>query len=199
MSAKPVFRRKRYIIKKGLQFRYIGVVFGLVILASIITGYTVFATGWMLLGERLASVYPQGRLVSVFKETNMILLRNLVFVSPLIFILGLLASHKLAGPVYRIEKAIYDISKGNLSSKIKLRKGDELWDLAEVVNTMVENLNNNVTVNKETILKLQKDMDEIRKVISSPTCDSAKIKSSLDKVQLKINELGSSLNQWVTS
>lgn len=196
MADRSLFRRKRFIVKKGLQFRYIGVIFILAILASIVTGFTVFITGWTLLGEKLASVYPQGRLLYVFKATNMVLIRNLIFVSPVIFVLGLLFSHKIAGPVYRIEKAIYEVSKGNLSLNVKLRKGDELWDLAEILNTMIENLNRNVSSNKDSVLNIQKDIDTIKKIVSNESCDPTLIKSSLDDLQLKINELNSSLNQW---
>jgi len=199
MSARPVFRRKRYIIKKGLQFRYIGIVFGLVILASIITGYTVFATGWTLLGERLASVYPQGRLMYVFKATNAALLRNLLFISPALFILPLLFSHRIAGPVYRIEKSILDITKGNLTLKIRLRKGDELTDLAEIINAMTENLRNTIALNKEVSATIQKDLDNIKNAISGQTQDRAKIESAVNNLQTKLTELNASINHWITS
>ena len=109
MKSRPVIFRRQYLIKKGLQFRYIGIVFSLALLASVVTGYTVFATGWTLLGEKLANVYPQGRLIYVIRTTNLALIRNLLFVSPFIFFLGLLFSHKIAGPVYRIEKSIEEI------------------------------------------------------------------------------------------
>jgi len=140
MPARPIFRRKKYIIKKGLQLRYIGIVFALALLASIITGYTVFATGWSLLGGKLADIYPQGRLMYIFRAVNMALIRNLLFASPLIFLLALLSSHKIAGPIYRIEKDLDEIAKGNLALRIRLRKGDELKPLADKINTIVENL-----------------------------------------------------------
>jgi len=49
---------------------------------------------------------------------------------------------KIAGPLYRIEKDLKDkISKGDLTVKITLRKGDELAGLADAVNLTVESLN----------------------------------------------------------
>lgn len=193
------FRRRQYIIKKGLQFRYIGLVFALALLASIVTGYTVFATGWILLGEKLANVYPQGRLVLVFRTANLALIRNLFFISPLIFVLGLLFSHKIAGPVYRIEKSIYEIAKGNLSLKIKLRKGDELWDLADIINSMTENIRSSIDSNKDSASKVQKDLDEIRKVVSGQPIDPNKIASLVNNLETDIKELNSSLAKWTTA
>ncbi|MBU4311844.1 MAG: HAMP domain-containing protein [Candidatus Omnitrophica bacterium] len=199
MPAKPMFRRKQYIVKKGMQFRYIGIVFGLVILASIITGYTVFATGWTLLGEKLASVYPQGRLMFVIKATNVALIRNLLFISPALFILPLLFSHRIAGPVYRIEKSILDITKGDLALKIKLRKGDELTDLAEIINSMTENIRTTIALNKDKSAAIQKDLDNIRSAIAAQPQDRAKIESVITSLQTKLTELDSSLNTWTTS
>jgi methyl-accepting chemotaxis protein len=196
---RPVLRRRQYIIKKGLQFRYIGLVFGLALIASLVTGWTVFATGWHFLGEKLASVYPQGRLIYVLRATNLALIRNLLFISPLIFILGLLFSHKIAGPVYRIEKTLGDISKGNLGLKIRLRDGDELVDLAYTINNLVENFNKTIISDKDIVIKIEKDLEEIKRLASGQPCDCAKIESLINSLQQRSKELSASFNRWTAA
>jgi methyl-accepting chemotaxis protein len=190
---RPVLRRRQYIIKKGLQFRYIGLVFGLALIASIVTGWTVFATGWYFLGEKLASVYPQGRLIYVLRATNLALIRNLLF------ILGLLFSHKIAGPVYRIEKTLGDISKGNLGLKIRLRDGDELVDLAYTINNLVENFNKTIISDKDIVIKIEKDLEEIKRLASGQPCDCAKIEALTNSLQQKSKELSASFNRWTAA
>ncbi|PIP67848.1 MAG: hypothetical protein COW92_04315 [Candidatus Omnitrophica bacterium CG22_combo_CG10-13_8_21_14_all_43_16] len=196
---RPIFRRRKYIIQRGLQFRYIGLVFGLALIASIVTGWTVFATGWYFLGEKLASVYPQGRLIYVLRATNIALIRNLLLVSPLIFILGLLFSHRIAGPVYRITKTLEEIIKGNLGLKIKLREGDELVDLAYMINNLTDNINKAMITDKDIAIKIEKDLEEIKKLISSQPCDCAKIESIISSIQEKSKELSSSFNKWTAA
>jgi len=196
---RPILRRRKYIIEKGLQFRYIGLVFALALIASIVTGWTVFATGWHYLGEKLASVYPQGRLMYVLKATNLALIRNLLLISPLIFILGLLFSHRIAGPVYRISKTVGDISKGNLSLRIRLREGDELVDLADMINNLVDSFNKTVISDKDIAIKIEKDLEEIKKLISSQPCDCAKVESLINSLQQKSRELSSSFNKWTVA
>ncbi|MBU1912543.1 MAG: hypothetical protein KKB22_03310 [Candidatus Omnitrophica bacterium] len=193
---RPIFRRRKYIIQRGLQFRYIGLVFGLALIASIVTGWTVFVTGWYFLGEKLASVYPQGRLIYILKATNLALIRNLLLVSPLIFILGLLFSHRIAGPVYRISKTLEEITRGNLGLKIKLREGDELIDLADMINNLTDNLNKTIIADKDIVIKIEKDLEEIKKLISSQPCDCAKVESIINSIQEKSKELSSSFNKW---
>ncbi|MBU1888057.1 MAG: hypothetical protein KKB46_02530 [Candidatus Omnitrophica bacterium] len=200
MSAEPIFRKRRrqYIIKRGLQFRYIGIVFALAILASLVTGYTVFATGWTLLGAKLANVYPQGRLLVVLKATNLALIRNLLFVSPFIFILGLFFSHKIAGPVYRIEKSLYEIIQGNLTLKFRLRKGDELWDLANLLTTMTESFNNSVSLNKDVIVKVQREIEAAKKLALTQPLDSDALQAAIKNLQANIEEIKVSLDKWTT-
>lgn len=199
MPNRSIFRRKAYIIKRGLQFRYIGLVFALALLASIVTGYTVFATMWSYFVERLANVYPQGRLMYVLSETNVALLRNLLLISPLIFILGLLFSHKIAGPIYRIEKTIDEISKGNLTLKIKLRQGDEFWDLADIINIMTDSFNKTIASGKDSIIKIQQDLEELKKITASQPYDQAKAEASLKAIASNANELMASCNKWTTA
>jgi len=43
-------------------------------------------------------------------------------------------THKIAGASYRIRKDLEAIRKGSLNTKIKLRKGDELLDIAQSLN-----------------------------------------------------------------
>ncbi|MBU1147940.1 MAG: methyl-accepting chemotaxis protein [Candidatus Omnitrophica bacterium] len=180
-----------------MQFRYIGLVFALVIMCSLVTGYTVFATGWAFLGEKLSNVYPQGRLIYIFRATNIALIRNLFLVSPIVFIIAL-SSHKIAGPVYRIEKTLEEINKGNLALKIKFRQGDELWDLADLINVMIGNFNKTIASSKDAGKDTRTSLEAIKKELSSGPYDRAKIESSLDELQAKIDKVNSSLDQWTT-
>lgn len=52
-------------------------------------------------------------------------------------LLTVLFSHKLAGPVYRLEKVCYGLIDGNYTQKVTLRKGDDLHNLAELFNNVI--------------------------------------------------------------
>ncbi len=43
-------------------------------------------------------------------------------------------THRLAGPLYRFEKSAAEIHEGNLALRIRLRSGDDLQELAEMLN-----------------------------------------------------------------
>ena len=58
----------------------------------------------------------------------------------LIGIAGILVTHKVAGPIFKMKRQINDVGEGRLKIPGKLRKGDELVDFFETFETMVRNL-----------------------------------------------------------
>lgn len=49
-------------------------------------------------------------------------------------------SHRLLGPVVPIKRILTDLTNGNYSSRIRLRKNDELKSVAEALNILAETL-----------------------------------------------------------
>ena len=58
----------------------------------------------------------------------------------LIVWLGLTASHRIAGPLYRLKQAMKEVTAGDMRVRIKLRDGDQLTDMASIFNAMMERL-----------------------------------------------------------
>ena len=134
------YRRKQYIVARKFQLKYIGLILILVFLTAILCSYVVYYTLMLLMGDKLANVYPQGRLVSIINTVNIRLLLSLVFIAPLIVVIGIFASHKIAGPIYRIEKYLAAMAGGDFSEPITLRKNDELISLANGINRVTDSI-----------------------------------------------------------
>ncbi|MBN1353106.1 MAG: hypothetical protein JW994_00355 [Candidatus Omnitrophica bacterium] len=138
---KQPYKRSRYFVRKKFQLRYIGIILGAVLLSAAISGYTIYYSAWTMLGDSLAKVYPQGRLVAIFNYVNIKVAVNLFFVLMLCTGIGILTSHKIAGPIYRMIKFLDGMVAGDYSQRIHLRKGDELQDVADAINRLAEKLN----------------------------------------------------------
>ena len=134
------FRRKRYFIDRGLQLRFARFVVLFVFISSLATGLTVFFTTFSLLGEKLADVYPQGRLVSIFKSVYAALFVDMAVILPLIFWGSIVFSHRIAGPMPKIYRALKSIGDGDFNVNLVLRKHDELKELADVINETARKL-----------------------------------------------------------
>ncbi|MBI5043922.1 MAG: HAMP domain-containing protein [Nitrospirae bacterium] len=180
------YKRRNYFIKKGFQARFI-LRFILVIFLGIMVSSGIV---YYLTSKRIEEAYYRShiKIASTGEIVYPILIAaNIVTVSIIIvitIIITLLISHKIAGPLYRIEKSIHEIGEGNLSFKIYLRAKDELITLAEIFNNMIAKLRGKIekmqdaahhmgsTVNQWAIIKkidkkaLSKDVTAIRKRVN---------------------------------
>lgn len=138
---KQINRRKKYFIKTGLQLRYLKIIILAMILPSFLFGACLYYLIFYLMAEQLG--IPESiayNLFPVFRKINLILLLGLPIISILILFWGLLISHRIAGPVYRIEKELQRIADGDFSIRIRLRKKDELVSLAEGINKLLDKI-----------------------------------------------------------
>lgn len=133
-------RRKQYFVERGFQLRFARFVILFVFLASLLTGLTIFYTTFMMLGERLADVYPQGRLVAIFRSVHLALLVDMLIILPVIFWGSIIFSHRIAGPLPKIYRTLKGIGDGNFDVNLVLRKRDELKELADIINEMAKKL-----------------------------------------------------------
>jgi methyl-accepting chemotaxis protein len=79
---------------------------------------------------------------------------------------SIFVSHKIAGPLFRLKKSLDMIAEGNLDVVIKLRKWDDLKDLAEHINiltgelrTFVITLRNDYSLLSEYIVDLEHEIE----------------------------------------
>ena len=140
---KQKYKRKRYFILARFQIKYIAYILFFLYVGAAVAGYTVYYTTWVTLGEKLANVYPTGRLMQVFKSANFVLFFRVFLITPLFILMGTILSHRIAGPVYRIRKYIDSLINGDLSQDLKLRKKDELKELAAKMTELTKKLREN--------------------------------------------------------
>jgi methyl-accepting chemotaxis protein len=77
------------------------------------------------------------------KDDQRVLVYLVVFLGGLVFALtavGIVATHKIAGPAYSIQRTLGQVADGKLTGFRPLRKGDELQSVGEELNRMIEQL-----------------------------------------------------------
>jgi methyl-accepting chemotaxis protein len=155
-EAKPNFKRRKFFIKKEFQSRFILVFCLLVLLGAIIsTSLTIY--------------FSQGNLTSSFSKSHLEVTTTAAFVLPAviytnlitiiiislsILALTLFVSHKIAGPLFRIEKDIKVIAEGDLTHIIYLRQKDQIRELSIDINKMTTNLKEKMTTIHDTVAEI---------------------------------------------
>ncbi len=135
--------RRKYIVNKQYQFGLIALLLMTVFVAIFIS---IVATHYFLLSSVVRRVEQTGFPPSG-AELITTSLKPIVFIVPIVFIiLALLfvyfifVSHRTAGPLYHLRKAMEKVGQGDLSVHIQFRNNDEIHDVAESFNKMVEGL-----------------------------------------------------------
>ncbi|MDP2913017.1 MAG: methyl-accepting chemotaxis protein [Candidatus Omnitrophota bacterium] len=195
MAAKlnrPVIKRKHYLISRYFQLKYIGLILMLMFLTAALCSYVVYYSTMLLVGEKLANVYPQGRLMAIVNTVNFRILITMLLITPLVALIGILLSHKIAGPIYRIEQVLGSMASGDLTAHIVLRKGDELTGLADHINTLTDSIKSAVRIEKERLNAISNEMNELRRLAASiPYANNA-----INRVDKKLNDLEKELNKY---
>lgn len=94
----------------------------------------------------------------------------------IIYYFSLRSSHRIAGPVFMIERKLKELGAGNFTGRLNLRKDDHFQDTSEVLNESVTSLCEKLTKIKTTVALLQQ----------TQTLD-AKSKGLLDDLAAQVN------------
>jgi methyl-accepting chemotaxis protein len=140
------WRRRNYFIKKELQGRYIFSFFIFVIFGGII--FTLIFS--LLSANTLTVVYEDYNLR--IGKTPFILIREIlsadwIFIVTAglsVVVISMFLTHRFAGPMYRFEKSVEEMLRGNFNFEIRLRKKDEGKELAAMMNQLIRTISSNI-------------------------------------------------------
>jgi hypothetical protein len=122
------FKRRRILINKPVQFVLSGItIYFILIVIIVVGGLTYFIT----LNTILSQLEIENKLINAYeivKNINILLLKRtgflILLLIILVFYLEVRFLHRIAGPLYRIERTLKEISEGKDVEPIKLRKKD---------------------------------------------------------------------------
>ncbi len=146
-------RRRVKLIKPRLQLKLIGVFVGLSGLGFLLQSLHV---GLRL--SELASSVPEGGsyLMAVMPELPLeILFVSFGMLLPLTIAVGILVTFRIAGPIFRFEKYLQQVIRGEEVGPCRIRTGDEFQELCDLINQATARL-------RETRAGEAKEPDEER-------------------------------------
>ncbi len=157
-------RRSNYWIKKSFQSRF-SLRFAVLILveAALISVLFFFISrGTLTTGYHGSEVRVENTayfFMTAFLMISAIAAVAMALVAMLVFIFF---SHRIAGPVYHIQKSLGKIMEGNLTYRVRLRRKDELTDLAEDVNKTAQFLEKKISQMKREISSRKPDGETLK-------------------------------------
>lgn len=151
------FKRKKLnmAVKKDLQRWLLVRIFGVVLLSSLIAALILYFYANKEIGDSFYDAHIAIRRVSdllwpVIAAGSMVSLLSGM-------LLAVFLPQKIAGPIYRIEKELEGLGRGDLTVEIRLRPGDPFQDLAGSINQAIEGL-------RVRVRKIQDICNELEKL-----------------------------------
>ncbi len=155
------YKRKNFLIDKRFQLRFIASFLFLVVISLFVFSGGLFGYYWIryMAGENVFSefvfIQKQVRIVNEDGEVTgtvsemqppinpielilpPILINNIV-IMVIIAVIGVFYSHRIAGPIYRIEKDLARILDGEKGVRIQTRKRDIMKSLVDKINRLAD-------------------------------------------------------------
>ena len=142
MKEVRINRRKNYFIEKSFQAGFIIKFCMLVAMGGLLTiGILYFlamrSTTVAIVNSEVVVKTTADFLLPVLIQTVVVVI---ILLSIATIIVTLFVSHRIAGTLFRLKKAMYDLGEGDFSTVINLRKFDQLKNITQDFNNMVKKL-----------------------------------------------------------
>jgi len=150
-------RRRSYFIKKRFQTNFIVKFSILVIIGTIVSGAIIYSMS----ASTVTTTFEDSRL-KIKSTAEFVLPAVLISGAVVIIFVGISAgaltlftSHKIAGPIYRLEIDVKKLTTGNLKTRFRMREGDQLSAITGSLNEMVEFLRTNIADAKKGVSEVE--------------------------------------------
>ena len=133
--------RFRFVTKNPLQLKYLVLILVSIMLPLLIVGGCLYYLIFQLMAEQLA--IPESiacNLIPVVEKINFLLIIGIPPIIGLLFIWGVILTHRLIGPLTRLQGDLKKISDGDYSIRLRIRKDDDLRFLVNVINKIIDKL-----------------------------------------------------------
>lgn len=141
------WHRRNYVIAPRLQLKIVGLLAGVAIISSaiicLVAYERIILMDHLFNGNYVPPALGKSTLVII---ANTLMIRLVIIVTAMIAVftlLGIYLTHKVAGPIWKLEQQITEFLNGKDIKDIKFRKGDEFQRLPELVNRLIRGFKGN--------------------------------------------------------
>ena len=180
--------RRIFIINPEFQYKFCLIICGIVFLVSLLYPVVVYdlihmlETNYQEIQASLPAGSPQINFEELYKGTMFILFLIIAAVLCLTFVVSILISHKIAGPMYKMTMFLRSIREGGAIHELTFRDGDQFEEVAEELNETLEYLTNRDEDELEYLTEVATYIENIALVVPEDK------KPVLEEIQKKIED-----------
>jgi methyl-accepting chemotaxis protein len=148
--AKRHFRN--YLLVPAFQFKYTAMVVGVTVVVASVLGIQAYRYSQgqtqMATTEKMMAAGMTEQLAKELerygeqedRKVALSIAAGVLFLAFALGVTGIIVTHRLVGPAYRLKVLLRDVRDGHLRIQGRFRKGDELQDVFEAFQEMIESL-----------------------------------------------------------
>jgi len=111
---------------------------------------------------------------------------------PIFMVVSVWVTHRFAGPVYRLEQSLRQIADGNLGLQVRFRTGDDLQELAVLLNQIIHQQGEALRTVQSVHQRLLEAMGQVRSKAVAPE----QLNQTLEKIQIQIEQIETLLRKF---
>jgi len=179
-------KRKIVFIQKKFQIRSIVTVVGIIAISGFLSAILLYfllsselSTELQVAHQQIQNTWDNLAPAIIFGNIVTVLVTSIVAAIAVLY-----QSHKIAGPMYRLQTICNEVSRGNYNPVSSLRKADQLAALAKAFEEMLAAL-------RKKDNQQEKRIDEARMIVGSilEQSESENQKQLLSDLQSKLDEV----------
>lgn len=194
------WRRRNYFIRKDFQGKFVlrfflAILIGAIvftIILSIFSGHTMTVT-YEDSSLRLDRT-PKALFLHMVRAYGVYILVLGVVVS----VFSLFLSHRIAGPLFRFERSVEEVTRGNLAFRITLRKNDEGKELAGLMNTMITSLSGQIRDMRQQADAAYGELEGISQELAGGNLSTGEMRERISETMKSMENLKKTLSLFTT-
>lgn len=159
-SEKPPYKRRIFLIQRSLQFKYAVITFCLFGLAAFMVWWETYQG---ISGLSRDGLISDPVVMAWLRQITKIVFGKIVISLALVWILSILLSHYVAGPIYRFQKSLETLRDLDLSKRVHLRQKDELKNLQNVFNEALDRIEYSVRKDRDKATAMATHLEKLAK------------------------------------
>ena len=183
-------KRRTVFIQRAFQGRFIAWMLAMIVAFGICSAAILY----ILLASDLENETRSAhlRIVDTWQKLGMsIILGNTVsaiFTGISVTVVVLFISHKIAGPLYRFQALLKEVSQGNLDVSAHLRDNDQLQELAHAFDAMLDDLRQRRDKKNKLLQQAQGLLEKLQTQLAGDSTTNHALLTELEQKLVELKE-----------
>lgn len=181
-------KRKNYLLEKKFQLKYVFLGIFMFIFTIVLVQMNVYnqLTKLLLQESRLTGISV------ILEKINVVFIGWFLVGTLIIGAAGIYLSHRLIGPLKRLERLMADVEQGYLPAEMKIRKKDEFKEINHAFNKMMVNLKVLLSNDKILLKEIHGELHTVLEVIKQdhvPAGAKNELKEQIEHISQKTEKV----------